>query len=50
MRVSSGTWLTGSAPKRTELKTSAGTSLDSDHCRRISGDSVFPRWRSAPRI
>ena len=41
--VSTGTWLTGSAPKRTEAEDFvAGTSLDQIIARRISGDAVFP--------
>jgi hypothetical protein len=41
--VSSGTWLTGSAPKRTEAEDFlAGTSLDQIIASRIGGDTVFP--------
>jgi hypothetical protein len=41
--VSSGTWLTGSAPKRTEAEDFvAGTSLDQVVANAISGESVFP--------
>ena len=41
--VSSGTWLTGSAPKRTEAEDFiAGTSLDQIVSKAISGESVFP--------
>src|SRR5687767_11228818 len=41
--VSSGTWLTGSAPKRTEAEDFiAGTSLDQIIATQIGGDSVFP--------
>ncbi|HEY1309077.1 MAG TPA: DUF1552 domain-containing protein [Vicinamibacterales bacterium] len=41
--VSTGTWLTGSAPKRTEAEDFvAGTSLDQIVAGRIGGDSVFP--------
>jgi hypothetical protein len=41
--VSSGTWLTGSAPKRTEAEDFlAGTSLDQLVARTIGGDTVFP--------
>jgi hypothetical protein len=41
--VSSGTWLTGSAPKRTEAEDFlAGTSLDQVIAGRIGGDTVFP--------
>ena len=40
--VSSGTWLTGSAPKRTEAEdVLAGTSLDQIIAGRIGGDTVF---------
>ena len=41
--VSSGTWLTGTAPKRTEAEDFiAGTSLDQIIARTIGGDTVFP--------
>jgi hypothetical protein len=41
--VSSGTWLTGSAPKRTEAEDFlAGTSLDQVIARQIGKDTVFP--------
>ncbi len=41
--VSTGTWLTGSAPKRTEAEDFvAGTSLDQIIARKIAGDTVFP--------
>jgi hypothetical protein len=41
--VSSGTWLTGSAPKRTEAEDFlAGTSLDQLIATTIGGDTVFP--------
>ena len=41
--VSSGTWLTGSAPKRTEAEDFvAGTSLDQIIAQQIGRDSVFP--------
>jgi hypothetical protein len=41
--VSTGTWLTGSAPKRTEAEDFvAGTSLDQMIARQIGGDSVLP--------
>lgn len=41
--VSSGTWLTGSAPKRTEAEDFvAGTSLDQIVATAIAGDTVFP--------
>ncbi len=41
--VSSGTWLTGSAPKRTEAEDFlAGTSLDQVIATAIGGDTVFP--------
>ena len=41
--VSSGTWLTGSAPKRTEAEDFiAGTSLDQIIAGKIGGDTVFP--------
>jgi hypothetical protein len=41
--VSSGTWLTGSAPKRTEAEDFvAGTSLDQIIAGQIAGDTVFP--------
>ena len=41
--VSSATWLTGSAPKRTEAEDFiAGTSLDQIIAGRIGGDAVFP--------
>src|SRR5688572_6620153 len=41
--VSSGTWLTGSAPKRTEAEDFlAGTSLDQVIARQIGRDTVFP--------
>jgi hypothetical protein len=41
--VSTGTWLTGSAPKRTEAEDFvAGTSLDQIIAGKISGDTVFP--------
>src|SRR5687768_2717652 len=41
--VSSGTWLTGSAPKRTEAEDFvAGTSLDQIIASKIGGDTVFP--------
>ena len=41
--VSTGTWLTGSAPKRTEAEDFvAGTSLDQIIAARIGGDTVFP--------
>jgi hypothetical protein len=41
--VSSGTWLTGSAPKRTEAEDFvAGTSLDQIIATTIGGDTVFP--------
>ncbi len=41
--VSSATWLTGSAPKRTEAEDFlAGTSLDQIIAERIGGDTVFP--------
>ena len=41
--VSSGTWLTGTAPKRTEAEDFiAGTSLDQIVAARIGGDTVFP--------
>ena len=41
--VSSGTWLTGSAPKRTEAEDFlAGTSLDQVIATTIGGDTVFP--------
>src|SRR5215510_1895103 len=41
--VSTGTWLTGSAPKRTEAEDFvAGTSLDQIIAGKIGGDSVFP--------
>ena len=41
--VSSGTWLTGSAPKRTEAEDFvAGTSLDQIIASTIGGDTVFP--------
>ena len=41
--VSTGTWLTGSAPKRTEAEDFvAGTSLDQIIAGTIGGDSVFP--------
>jgi hypothetical protein len=41
--VSSGTWLTGTAPKRTEAEDFvAGTSLDQIVAGTISGDTVFP--------
>src|SRR5215208_4775914 len=41
--VSSGTWLTGSAPKRTEAEDFlAGTSLDQVISGTIAGDTVFP--------
>jgi hypothetical protein len=40
--VSSGTWLTGTAPKRTEAEDFiAGTSLDQIIARTIGGDTVF---------
>jgi hypothetical protein len=41
--VSTGTWLTGSAPKRTEAEDFvAGTSLDQIVANRIGRDTVFP--------
>jgi hypothetical protein len=41
--VSTGTWLTGSAPKRTEAEDFvAGTSLDQIIARQIGQDTVFP--------
>ena len=41
--VSTGTWLTGSAPKRTEAEDFvAGTSLDQIIARQIGRDTVFP--------
>jgi len=41
--VSTGTWLTGSAPKRTEAEDFvAGTSLDQIIAGRIGGQTVFP--------
>jgi hypothetical protein len=41
--VSSGTWLTGSAPKRTEAEDFvAGTSLDQVIAQQIGRDTVFP--------
>jgi hypothetical protein len=41
--VSTGTWLTGVAPKRTEAEDFvAGTSLDQIVARQIGGDAVFP--------
>lgn len=41
--VSSGTWLTGTAPKRTEAEDFiAGTSLDQIIAKQIGGDTVFP--------
>src|SRR5512134_541699 len=41
--VSTGTWLTGSAPKRTEAEDFvAGTSLDQIIAGQIGGDTVFP--------
>ena len=41
--VSSGTWLTGSAPKRTEAEDFiAGTSIDQLIARKIGKDTVFP--------
>ena len=41
--VSSGTWLTGSAPKRTEAEDFvAGTSLDQIIAKQIGRDTVFP--------
>jgi len=41
--VSSGTWLTGSAPKRTEAEDFvAGTSLDQIVAQQIGRDTVFP--------
>ena len=41
--VSSGTWLTGSAPKRTEAEDFvAGTSLDQIIAKEIGKDTVFP--------
>jgi hypothetical protein len=41
--VSTGTWLTGSAPKRTEAEDFvAGTSLDQIIAGKIGGDTVFP--------
>jgi hypothetical protein len=41
--VSTGTWLTGSAPKRTEAEDFiAGTSLDQIIARQIAKDTVFP--------
>jgi hypothetical protein len=41
--VSTGTWLTGSAPKRTEAEDFvAGTSLDQILAGKIAGDTVFP--------
>jgi hypothetical protein len=41
--VSSGTWLTGTAPKRTEAEDFiAGTSLDQIVAATIGGDTVFP--------
>ncbi len=41
--VSTGTWLTGCAPKRTEAEDFvAGTSLDQLIARRIGGDTVHP--------
>jgi uncharacterized protein DUF1552 len=41
--VSTATWLTGSAPKRTEAEDFvAGTSLDQIVARQIGGDSVWP--------
>ena len=41
--VSTGTWLTGAAPKRTEAEDFvAGTSLDQIIARKIGGDTVFP--------
>jgi hypothetical protein len=41
--VSTGTWLTGSAPKRTEAEDFvAGTSLDQIIAGAIGGDTVFP--------
>ena len=41
--VSTGTWLTGCAPKRTEAEDFvAGTSLDQIIAGRIGGDTVFP--------
>jgi len=43
--VSTGTWLTGSAPKRTEAEDFvAGTSLDQIIAGKISGDTVFPSF------
>src|SRR3954463_13098002 len=41
--VSTATWLTGSAPKRTEAEDFvAGTSLDQIVARQIAGDTVYP--------
>jgi hypothetical protein len=46
--VSTGTWLTGSAPKRTEAEDFiAGTSLDQIIAARIGGDTVFPSLQIA---
>jgi len=43
--VSTGTWLTGSAPKRTEAEDFvAGTSLDQIIANKIGGDNVFPSF------
>jgi len=43
--VSTGTWLTGSAPKRTEAEDFvAGTSLDQIIAGKIGGDTVFPSF------
>jgi hypothetical protein len=46
--VSSGTWLTGTAPKRTEAEDFlAGTSLDQIIATEIRGESVFPSMEIA---
>jgi hypothetical protein len=46
--VSTGTWLTGSAPKRTEAEDFiAGTSLDQIIANRIGADTVFPSLQIA---
>ena len=48
--VSTGTWLTGSAPKRTEAEDFvAGTSLDQIIAGKIGGDTVFPSLEINPR-